>query len=148
MKDIMISIKPEWCEKIASGKKTVEVRKTRPRLKPPFQCYIYCTKSKTNEKGGKVIGEFVCDAFVTDKTMGSDEMFNTAACMTGDDVSKYAAGSPVFGWHISNLIIYDVKSKESSSFLTESNASTDCPVLKKMTRPPQSWCYVEELERK
>ena len=46
MSAIMISIRPEWCEKIASAKKTVEVRKTRPKIDPPFKCYIYCTKPK------------------------------------------------------------------------------------------------------
>ena len=90
MKSVLISIRPEWCEKIASGEKTVEVRKTRPEIEPPFKCYIYCTKGKeklwvlrgserafTREKiaaicqakdvggayqgNGKVIGEFVCD---------------------------------------------------------------------------------------
>ena len=46
MKAVMISIRPEWCEKIASGKKTVEVRKSRPKLEPPFKCYIYCTNRR------------------------------------------------------------------------------------------------------
>ena len=45
MKSVLISIKPKWCELIASGKKTVEVRKTRPKLETPFKCYIYCTKN-------------------------------------------------------------------------------------------------------
>lgn len=39
----MISIRPKWCEKICSGEKTIEVRKTRPKLETPFKCYIYCT---------------------------------------------------------------------------------------------------------
>lgn len=43
MKAVMISIRPEWCKKIMSGEKTVEVRKTKPNLKTPFKCYIYCT---------------------------------------------------------------------------------------------------------
>lgn len=42
-KAVLISIRPKWCEKIISGEKTVEVRKTRPKLKTPFRCYIYCT---------------------------------------------------------------------------------------------------------
>lgn len=42
-KAVMISIRPKWCEKIASGEKTIEVRKTRPKLETPFKCYIYCT---------------------------------------------------------------------------------------------------------
>ena len=39
-KAVMISIRPKWCEKICSGEKTIEVRKTRPKLQPPFKCYI------------------------------------------------------------------------------------------------------------
>ena len=45
MKSVLISIQPKWCEKIASGEKTVEVRKTRPKLNPPFKVYIYCTQN-------------------------------------------------------------------------------------------------------
>ena len=90
MKAVLISIQPKWCELIASGKKTVEVRKTKPKLETPFKVYIYCSKPKgKNDMGlclddgevgyvfkqnykaasrfkmpilsGKVIGEFVCD---------------------------------------------------------------------------------------
>ena len=62
MKSVLLSIKPEWCELIASGKKTLEVRKTKPKLNTPFKCYIYCTKGKSdNQSSGKVIGEFTCD---------------------------------------------------------------------------------------
>ena len=43
MKSVLISIQPKWCELIASGQKTVEVRKTKPKLDPPFKVYIYCT---------------------------------------------------------------------------------------------------------
>lgn len=85
-KAVLISIQPQWCELIVSGKKTLEVRKTRPKLETPFKCYIYCTYGEgliersdpclpnmlieqkvTKEKtwgnccNGKVIGEFVCD---------------------------------------------------------------------------------------
>ena len=47
MKAVLISIQPKWCELIASGKKTVEVRKTKPKIAPPFKVYIYCTKPNT-----------------------------------------------------------------------------------------------------
>ena len=46
MKSVLISIQPKWCELIANGKKTVEVRKTRPKLETPFKVYIYCTKGE------------------------------------------------------------------------------------------------------
>lgn len=45
-KSVMLSIQPKWCELIAKGQKTIEVRKTRPKLPTPFKCYIYCTKAK------------------------------------------------------------------------------------------------------
>ena len=86
MKSVLISIQPKWCELIASGEKTMEVRKTKPKMEMPFKCYIYCTYGQgliersdpclpnmlieqkvTKEKtwgnccNGKVIGEFVCD---------------------------------------------------------------------------------------
>lgn len=77
MKSVLISIQPKWCELIASGKKTVEVRKTRPKIEVPFKVYIYCTEKDydkifyvdklmhkvfLNGRGKqKVIGEFVCD---------------------------------------------------------------------------------------
>lgn len=74
-KAVMISIKPEWCELIAKKQKTIEVRKTRPKIKTPFKCYIYMTKSNlTGDKkaykdrmAGKIIGEFVCD-FINEYT--------------------------------------------------------------------------------
>lgn len=84
MKSILQSIKPQYCELIASGKKTIEVRKTKPKILTPFKCYVYCTKDEylwkdkdrifLNGKynriiddlpewllNGKVIGEYICD---------------------------------------------------------------------------------------
>lgn len=82
MRSVLISIRPEWVEKIANGEKTIEVRKTRPKVALPFKCYIYCTKDTKTQfwtgprysyaddhshnafdkcGNGKVIGEFVCN---------------------------------------------------------------------------------------
>lgn len=46
MKSIMISIKPEWIEKIIKGEKTIEIRKKMPKCELPCKVYIYCTKSQ------------------------------------------------------------------------------------------------------
>ena len=48
MKSVLISIQPKWVEKICRGEKTIEVRKSRPKLETPFKVYIYQTKSKEN----------------------------------------------------------------------------------------------------
>ena len=45
-KCVLLSIRPQYCELIANSKKTIEVRKTRPKLETPFKCYIYCTAPK------------------------------------------------------------------------------------------------------
>lgn len=54
MKSVLISIQPKWCELIASGKKTVEVRKTKPKLETPFKVYIYCTKDNTDNVPSRI----------------------------------------------------------------------------------------------
>ena len=44
---VMLPVYPKYCENIIMGWKTVEVRKTFPaKLKVPFKCFLYCTKSK------------------------------------------------------------------------------------------------------
>nr|DAN09172.1 MAG TPA: hypothetical protein [Caudoviricetes sp.] len=53
MKAVLISIRPQWCEKIASGEKTIEVRKSAPK-EVPFKAYIYATKPKRFYKCGAV----------------------------------------------------------------------------------------------
>ena len=90
-KAVLISIRPKWCKKIVLGEKTIEVRKTRPKLETPFKVYIYCTSGRPDLNipisperlmqdyldtgsmrslnctlgNGKVIGEFVCDRIDT-----------------------------------------------------------------------------------
>lgn len=44
-KAVLISIRPKWCDLIIRGKKTLEIRNTRPKLETPFNAYIYCTKA-------------------------------------------------------------------------------------------------------
>lgn len=180
-KAVLISIQPKWCELIASGKKTIEVRKTKPKLKTPFKVYIYCTKDEplyhSGEKfwcgeewgNGKVIGEFVCDRIID---IPYDEYFAEyyhympqeelkATCLDMGHIDEYLLSENGYGWHISDLVIYDKPRKFSefykpcvfgeddvSCFLCEKSGYTpdmhiDC--FNKVTRPPQSWCYVEEV---
>ena len=46
MKAIIISVKPQWVEKILNGEKTIEIRKTMPKCELPCKVYIYCTQAK------------------------------------------------------------------------------------------------------
>ena len=135
-KAVLLSIRPEWCEKIINGRKTIEVRKTRPKMNPPFKCYIYKCGN------GKVIGEFLCDEIIEDRTYGHNEEFYRAACMSAYDAAAYAMQSPMYGWHISDLRVYDHPRDlwEFTGLRQTKYGLAPGPI----TRPPQSWRYVEE----
>lgn len=174
-KSVLISIQPKWCELIAEGRKTIEVRKTKPKIPTPFKCYIYETKAIYKPSGspclfqgrGKVIGEFVCYRIDTydDDTIHSfsnedycswNDFELNRSCIHPGDFESYANGKWLYGWQISDLKIYD-KPKELSEFKQchkcpygdiENclNHDYSCDGTYKLTRPPQSWCYVEMLE--
>ena len=142
MKSVLIAIRPQWCEKIASGEKTIEVRKTAPK-EVPFKCYIYETQgqyvkfthgahTKYGYGRGKVIGEFICDRIemVNAKcsNYGIDLFYHdclTNGCLTEREIEKYfnvpedrdlrAMKGNGYVWNISDLKIYD-KPKELSEF--------------------------------
>lgn len=194
-KAVMLSIRPKWCERIASGEKTIEVRKTRPKLETPFKCYIYCTvemaeydalwvlDAPTREKyscmavsaylknpkgankgNGKVIGEFTCDAitrvnicgFWNDSGKQLDNRLKET-CLTSEEFCNYLGENVGYGWHISDLRIYDTPRDlgeltracpnsfycESCAMYRENDGTCGNESLQ-IKRAPQSWCYVEE----
>ena len=242
MRSVLISIRPKYVELIAIGKKTIEVRKTSPKIGTPFKCYIYCTKPKMITKyvfkpedypeymrpektvfckvpdasspfcsevngNGKVIGEFVCDnikTYYADDFVGAEDVDGTIitepkdgefsywipeekeTCLPYEEILSYGNGKPLYGWHISDLKIYD-KPRELREFWAYNEelhkrydserdfccydgtneygeSLTDCGdaynnILNcyrcweewsgwshHVTRPPQSWMYVEELQ--
>lgn len=189
-KEVLISIRPEWVKKILAGEKTLEVRKTRPKLETPFKVYIYCTSGRPDLNipisperlmqdyldtgsmrslncplgNGKVVGEFVCDSIVTynydycphpeigmdydcgDSWWEIDDEDLKSACLAEEEFRYYAFGrEAMYGWHISDLKIYDVplelmafrKPELPTGLRYEEDA---------IKRPPQSWRYVEELQ--
>lgn len=162
MKAVMLSVQPKGCELIKYGKKTLVVRKSKPKLEIPFKCYIYCTK---NEKslikgdiattidyvalnGGKVIGEFVCDGI--DKLVSTEYgleygLFDVLAKsrLSTQELKAYLSGKNGHAWHISDLVIYD-NPKDPEDFRVEASNKI-WSFTKKLERPPQSWCYVQEL---
>lgn len=186
MKAVLISIHPRWCEKIANGKKTVEIRKTAPKIPTPFKCYIYETKDRRFENiavcwndgtpdfihaTGKVLGEFICDRIYNIFPWGAglgvtnekDELipaktFCDMTCLTEEKICAYIGveHGEGYGWHISNLKIYD-KPRELSEFRKPCDRFLDCFLCRrykrdefggcdsKIRRPPQSYMYVEEI---
>lgn len=184
MKAVLLSIRPNWCKLIWSGIKTVEVRKTRPTLETPFKAYIYCTghdgwvmklpKAGVQKMDGRVIGQFTCDKI--DKLVHIGTMMDIniltldgwykpadallqAACLTEAQAKKYLKGGDGYGWHISDLKIYDkpVKLKDFWAIQPCTHRG-DCCTCRRwgaeklicrgeafgIERPPQSWFYVED----
>lgn len=174
-KAVLISIRPKWCELIASGEKSIEVRKTRPKIETPFKCYIYCTKPSFEYEdfialdngrfiygGGKVIGEFICDKvfpitveengpFSEERGGGYSEDYSAKGfhdCLTDEEFDRYLGAKDGYGWHISNLVIYDEPMKlcDFKSYNTLIDFECGYPMpTHGIRRPPQSWMYVEEL---
>ena len=160
--------------------KRIEVRNTAPQ-EVPFKCYIYETKgqyvkfthgahTKYGYGRGKVIGEFICDKVYSIKNRGSsfsvaDEEQSVTneiarqSCLYYDDMVSYFGNKDGFGWHISDLKIYD-KPKELSEFYTKKKCNSckksgyestacmydeDCKMPMSITRAPLSWQYIEDL---
>ena len=165
MKAIMKSVSPRICEKVASGECTMLVSKTAPKCEAPFKCYIYMAATKErfylweyvtaykNSKGKildgcqKVIGEYVCDKIIEWQHDKGHQYYveypddctsyfpylkchSEATGLKCSEIEKLGKGKPLYGLHISDLKIYD-KPKELRAF--------------GLIRPPQGWCYVEEL---
>ena len=177
-KTVLISIRPKWCQKIARNEKTVEVRKTRPKLETPFKCHIYCTMDhpyisiscgeldklnyRTNTVGrcnGKVIGEFTCDRIYELAPLNhAPDDVEKQACLTREEIVNYLKGTG-YGWHIVDLRIYD-QLRELTEFRRPCPNDLYCETCAMysnntgicnngalpLRRPPQSWCYVEELK--
>lgn len=210
----MISIHPKWCELIANGKKTVEVRKTRPKIETPFKCYIYQTRKPVevtfsgtgrhiseydrtywyNERSGKVIGEFVCDTvegfhYGVQEPVGANSIFDCYigypvdlydkddTCLTRQEIDDYGNKAFLYGWHISDLLIYDQPRELREFYIADLQAVRQCSSRRQayysftdtgyikngfyceekddfcfggckrkvLTRPPQSWCYVDPI---
>ena len=171
----MISIKPQWVEKILNGEKTIEIRKTMPKCELPCKVYIYCAKGKyeifntlrgIEHKGiytgyllnGKIVAEFILNKVDTLERDLNDWLPKNRYDISNDllkdinlnqnELWNYGQGKILYAWHIDDLKVYD-KPKELSEFSS---------ILKRMKgkesrfsshllqRPPMNWCYVEELE--
>ena len=116
--------------------------------------------------GGKVVGEFTCDRIYEIRKRGIPENFDycylslnewgnddieteiraiSASCVSKEELNAYGAKAPLlYGWHISDLRIYDAP-RELSEFtgLRDTRFGAAPYDIK---RPPQSWCYVEAMK--
>lgn len=160
MKSVLISIKPYWFYLICERLKTIEIRKTFPKsVDWDRRTYLYCTKDmksfnkipydkkeKYHKFFGKVGASFVVD-FIVDISIKYSDPDNRLSkrefpytCMTDKEIIDYLGnGGKGYAWHISELKIYD--DPKSLKYFYHYGVKRGS----KVTRPPQSWCYVDEL---
>lgn len=177
--------------------KNIEVRKNFPEAGDWNKLVeIYCSKDKKSFNRipkeyqplmqkflGKIVGEFTCDKIYKIDTDSVDWIYiaetyckyfyaakDLNCCLSDGELYSYGKDKPLYGWHISDLKIYD-KPREISEFRKpftpkkldirkfiikngiNNGINNIAPDFKskyefcdKIIRPPQSWCYVEEKE--
>lgn len=164
-REVLISIRPKYCELIANSKKTIEVRKTRPKLETPFKCYIYCTQAELLTKShltgriyvacnkkykkllerrgnltlsGKVIGEFVCEHISVDaKGHNQDGVPAHWTLLNGCCLTAGELDDYGKGKMLYGLHIANLKIYDKPKELSEFGLKC----------APQSWCYVQEVRK-
>ena len=177
---ILASIKPYYYYLIAEEKKKIEVRKMALKNLPQ-DIVFYMSKDeksfakipkefqdKYRKHFGKVGLAIVCDKITRyncDKAF--DEYFIAGyigaymplkeMCLANKDLIEYGKGRPLYGWHISDLKIYD-KPKPIMQFYKPCPIKIkNCPVcelystytgccMNNIDRPPQSYMFVEEVQ--
>lgn len=171
---ILASIKPYYYYLIGEGKKKIEVRKSALKNLPQ-DIVFYMSKDeksfakipkefqeKYRKHFGKVGLRVVCNKVEEAPTSFiSPETVNMAisACIDVNKMCDYGKGKTLYGWHISDLKIYDKPKKVSEFFkrcpTKEKGDCLSCDCLadndyggvctNNLTRPPQSYMWVEEL---
>lgn len=140
MKAILISMHQKWCELIFSGKKTVEVRKTAPKLMPPFKVFVYETRTpvllkdfkrdgalyhaKLSGARGKVVGSFVCKNI---SVVPAISEMTEGTCLTIEQLNEYGCDGKGYlrYWQISDPIQFD-KPKELADFSVYGRCDEEC----------------------
>lgn len=121
MEEILLSIHKKYWDLIKSGKKTLEIRKTKPqKIFYPFRVHVYVTG------GIGVVGKFDCDSII--ETIRPSYL--SGSCLTEEELTAYAAGKPLCGWHV----------KEDS--VVEYEAPIPLEMATGFKIPPQSWRYL------
>ena len=183
---ILASIKPYYYYLIAEEKKKIEVRKTALKNLPQDIAFYMSKDEKSFAKipkkfqekyrkhFGKIGMRVVCDEVeefhewelspqgkFADFERERLENFLTAACLSEEEVVRYRENlpyfKPLYGWHISDLKIYD-KPKPIMQFYKPCPIKIkNCPVcelystytgccMNNIDRPPQSYMFVEEVQ--
>ena len=183
---VLASLKPYYYYLIGEKIKTLEIRKSDLKNLPQ-DVLFYMSKDeksfgkipkefqeKYRKHFGKIGMRVVCDEVeefhewelspqgkFADFERERLENFLTAACLSEEEVVRYRENlpycKPLYGWHISDLKIYD-KPKPIMQFYKPCPIKIkNCPVcelystytgccMNNIDRPPQSYMFVEEVQ--
>jgi predicted transcriptional regulator len=141
MKAILLSIKPEWAEKIYNGEKTIEWRKSRPRIDRNnchTRVYIYETAPVKRITGYFTLaGCYEVDLGCKPVNMADALMtvdIQRRGCVPREDLVNYQGKSRcIYAWSVDQrreMVRYNVPYRLDNFGLK---------------RPPQSWQYVEDI---
>ena len=161
MKSILMSIQARNNRNIEAGIKRSELRKRIPKCNYPIKVYTY---ESGFDGRHKVVNEWICRTSTEWRIcMGVPAHLPKRACVSVGEIREYSGKKydNITEMEISDLKIYE-KPKElgefkKAGFMTEEEwlyalyPNTHCHYeawAKKfdITRPPQSWCYVEDLK--
>ena len=139
MKHIIMSIKD--CGSIFQGTQSFIMQKSMPKINPPYKVYLYQTMPKygdVNNHNGKVVAEFVCDSIfkIGPKTFVSNKESSSFG-VSHNEFERYANGKNVYGWHISDLVIYDIPKGLSDPlfYIIDKAAVRSCPYRFRVGQP-------------
>ena len=124
--NIILSIKPKWAEKIYSGEKTIEWRKSISRKNGQITVFIYETAPVKKITGFFTLGEAYYKIFGPLKDRSE---IIVKGCVPSKELKKYKGKSKcLYGWDVINPHKFETpKTLEEFS----------------LKRPPQSWCYTD-----
>ena len=151
-KDILLSLKGRYWQKIIAGVKRYEIRKTFPKIDLPFRVLVYLTKSSKKEdlcywfnietigdydaievsshiSNGSLVGEFIVDEIIPiDCDMEVKQSMLDKMCLTKEELLEYGNGGIVYAWHISSVKKYDVPRSISSVLKKVNKYDGECSI--------------------
>jgi predicted transcriptional regulator len=125
---MILSLKPRYAEVILSGSKTVELRRTEPRIRVPTRALIYAT---TPVKA--LVGTCIVESVMTDGLAVLWEAYGSCSGLRHGEFRSYFEGRDVG----SALVL-----SEACRFARQV-ALADLRASRCMDRPPQSYAYID-----
>lgn len=158
MKQVLISIRPEWVAKILNGEKNAEVRLNVPKCDLPCEVFIYCTKGGKKLQGlnGKVVAKFILNETVgfgiskknhhiafdkINSFMFMDKGLKEMTGLTYDMLKEYVGDKQGYFWKIDNLEVFDTP-KELGDFYKNGTMTKEEYIAKAKTVE----CIIKEME--